>query len=120
MRKNGKIGLIYLWLANPSISIAKPVAIPTAKVGEAELTTILASDKLLGPLLLANLAQLVWFLIKSIYDSKRKQLEDIQKAVSVLPTLIEKIEIIDERLRHTVTHEQAELKILRAFREHKT
>lgn len=99
-------------MAAVSIASAKTVVSAPIPVGEKDLTAVLVSDKLLGPLLLANLVQLVVFLLRSIWDSKRKQLDDILKKVELIPGIAEKTSALERHIHEKVpTHEQVQIKI---------
>lgn len=74
------------------------------------------SDKLLGPFLLVNLVQLAVWLIRSIWNTEKKKLDEIYQRVAEIPALVSKVNAMDEHLKENVpSHDQVELKILRAI-----
>lgn len=84
-----------------------------------ELTTVLMSDKLLGPFLLLNAIQLIFFLVKSIWNSEKKRLEEIQKAVAHIPQLIHKVEQLDDHVkRNVLTKDQTQLLVWKELKDH--
>jgi len=111
----------FVWLSILITSIeaaAKPLASVTKLPDGGDLVTVLASDKLLGPLLLSNAVTLIVILGKWILSSERRRLEEIQKAVSLIPGLMHKVEVMDEHLKKNVpTHDAVELKIYRAMKD---
>lgn len=101
------------WIAN-----AAPVKVAETKIGEQEITTILMSDKLLGPFLLMNAVQFIMWLVKSIWNGEKKQLEEIKQSVAHIPNLLHKVEIMDQHLKNNVpTHDSVEVKIWRALKD---
>lgn len=105
------IGSIESW--------AKPLA-AVSKVGENELVTVLANDKLLGPLVLGVALNIILTLVKMIWSKERKDLEEIKAAVRHIPGLIDKVNLMDEHLKKNVpSHDAVELRIFRALKDHK-
>ena len=105
--------MLSLILIN-SIANASPVKVAETK----EITTILMSDKLLGPLLAANAVQLIVYLARTILSSEKKKLDKIMEAVQLIPGLATKVNDMDEHLKENVpTHDQVELKIYRALKD---
>lgn len=110
-------GLMFLSVLSSWTANAKAVALPVAKVENTELITVLANEKYLLLLLLANAGYIIWGLVRSIWDSKAKKLDEIQKLAALLPSLIHKIETMDEHLKKNVpTHDSVEVKIWRAMK----
>jgi len=100
----------------PEWALAKPIIVQTP-VSDS-VTTVLMSDKLLGPFLLLNAVQLLFFLLKSIFNSEKKRLEEIQKAVSHIPLLIERMEKLDSHVQKNVpTKDLVEVMIWKHMRE---
>lgn len=95
-------------------ALAKPVVVSAAKIGSDEITTVLMSDKLLGPFLLLNAVQLIVFLIKMVWSKEKKSLDEIKEAVKHIPMIIHKIETMDTHLKNNVpTRSEMELKVFR-------
>ncbi len=109
--------LFILFVKTSGIANAKPVALPVTKIGEQDLVTVLTNEKYLLLLLLANGLYITIGLIRSIWDSKKKQLDEIQKLTAMIPTLISKIEHMDSHMKHLPTHDQVELKLWRALKD---
>lgn len=111
------IGGFFLFIVTWKSSIVNALPVKIAQSPQ-EITTILTSDRLLGPLLVANLVQLIWYLVKSIFDSKKKQLDQIQKTVDLIPQLVHKVEIMDQHLKQNVpTKDQVELLVYRKLQD---
>jgi hypothetical protein len=103
-----------------SIAEAKPLVIPTPlKIDDSQIVTVLANDKLLLILILGQAGHLVWFLVKSIWSSKNKQFDEMQRNMKLLPDVLAKLEHIDKRLTFVPTFEQTELMILKHDRDMK-
>jgi len=99
-------------MAAASIANAKAVVTAPVPVGGNDLTAVLVSDKLLGPLIVANMIQLIVFLVKSIWDSKRKQLDEILKKVELIPGIAEKQSRMERHLAEKVpTHDEVKVSI---------
>lgn len=110
------IGLVLLLLAARG-SIAKPVIVQPISSNQ-ELTTVLMSDKLLGPFLLLNAIQLIFFLIKAIWSSEKKKLESIERAVSQIPALMHKLDQLDGHVKQNVlTKDQTQLLVWKELRD---
>lgn len=104
--------LLIVLTAAASIASGAPVKVADTKVGEQEITTILLSDKFLGPILVGNLIQLLFFLIKSIWNREKKALDEIKEAVKLIPAIKNEQEKMAEHLRQNVpTHDQVQIKI---------
>ena len=96
---------------------AKPLA-AVSKVGENELVTVLANDKLLGPLVLGVALNIILTLVKMIWNKEKKDLEEIKTAVRHIPGLIHKVELMDQHLKTNVpSYDAVELKIYRALKD---
>ena len=92
-------------------SIAKPVIVQPITPNQ-DVTAVLMSDKLLGPFLLLNAIQLIFFLIKSIWNTEKKRLEEIQKAVAHIPAIVHKLDRLDDHvMRKVPTIDQTKLMI---------
>lgn len=97
---------------------AKPLAAAPLKVGESDLITVLASDKLLGPLVIGVALNLILSLVKMVWNREKKDLEEIKAAVKHIPGLIHKVDQMDDHLKKNVpTHDAVELKIWRALKD---
>ncbi len=82
------------------------------------MITVLNNQNLLLFLIVGQAIQLIWWLIKSIWDSKAKKLEHIEKYVALIPQLLEKQERTEEYLKiHVPNHDAVELKIYRALKD---
>lgn len=110
--------ILSVWLSILTITIeagAKPLA-ATTKVGDTELVTVLANDKLLGPLLLSNAITLIVILGKWILSSEKRKLDKIEAAVSLIPGLIHKVDQMDAHIKQNVpTKDVVDLKIYKAL-----
>lgn len=105
--------LLILAVIGSTDTWAKPLA-AVSKVGENELVTVLANDKLLGPLVLGVALNIILTLVKMIWNKEKKDLEEIKTAVRHIPGLIHKVELMDEHLKKNIlTKDQTELLILR-------
>lgn len=98
-------------------SIAKPIAIPVTKVGENDLVTVLTNEKYLLLLLLANGLYITVGLIRSIWDSKKRQLDEITKLASMIPTIMQKIDHIEDKFKHVPTRDQTEIMIWKHMKD---
>jgi hypothetical protein len=115
---DGLCVLIPITTLISSIANSAPVKVAQTKVNDTEITTILMSDKLLGPFIAVNAIQLIVFLAKWIFSREAKRQEEILKAVSLIPGLMTKVNDMDEHLKKNVpTHDAVELKIYRALKD---
>lgn len=100
------------------VSIAKPALLPPVPTPDGDLTMVLLSDKLIGPLIVGNVVQLIIYLWKSIKASEKKQLEEIRKAVSHIPQIVNRLDQIDKHLEHKVpTKDHVEVMIFKEVRD---
>ena len=97
---------------------AKPIVVSQVSEKASDLTAVLMSDKVLGPLLGVQLMHLLVTLIKWIWSSEKKKLEEIQKACANIPMLVHKVERLDEHVKQKVlTRDETELLIWKTMRD---
>lgn len=119
---SGKNGFYFVSLCLIGLtavaSIAKPALLPVAPTPDGDLTMVLLSDKLIGPLIVGNVVQLIIYLWKSIKSSEKKQLEEIRKAVSHIPQIVSRLDQIDKHLEYKVpTKDSVEVMIYKEIRD---
>jgi len=120
--KNGSYFLKLLLIALTGVasiaSTAKPAVLPPVPTPSGDLTMVLLSDKLIGPLILGNIVQLIIYLWKSIKASEKKQLEEISKLVSHIPQIVTRLDQIDHHIEHKVpTRDHVEVMIFKEVRD---
>ena len=94
------------------------MVLPITKLDGPDPLAVLTNDRYLLLLLLANCAYIIWGLIRSIWDSKAKKLDEIQQVVNQLPVLIHKIEQLDHHVKTNVpTRDTVEVMIWKHLRE---
>lgn len=71
---------------------AKPVAVPIGESEGMEMGAVLPHEKVLQALLLANAVQIIWFLVKSIWDSFHKKQDASTDKLDALHTMVHRME----------------------------
>ena len=88
---SARLGLCSL-LAVTQTSLARPVVLPIAKIGNEELNAVLPNEKILLLILLANAAHIIWALVSGILKSKDDRADKTSEKLDQLHTMVHRME----------------------------